>query len=284
MGGTFKLIFVLVECAGRVNPSDLYTIGKVMSSIDFSVDVGVIVNKVPDEDVEDYERGSIREEIIQTLNRNFSSGFSAVQGLTEECTYCEVTIEGETLRLIDAPGLLEAIDEKIIRNANEITKAFGFEGSYKLIFVVTDLAGRVHPSDLYTMGSVMKAIEFSIDVRLIINKVPDDEIDEYNKPDIKKAILDQCNSVTNGKILSFSVIPRFKKDNPNGPRSSMIEVLKAMRPQKIRNVNQVKGSVRELHGFYKFLFSVRTYVSGLWARFQKWFENQKEPKLLIAEE
>ncbi|KAF9161893.1 hypothetical protein DFQ26_004040 [Actinomortierella ambigua] len=353
--GEFKLIFVLAECGGRVLPSDLFTIGKVLSAIDFAIDVGLIINKVHEDDLKLYEHGTVRSDILMKLNSvaddkiksswfltvplfrrhnpsgprplmtallvdmtsqnipnvkkvetnvmefnhfgtsnvllvgnsgvgksyllnsiggNFDSGFSTVDGLTAESSYCDVTIGTAAVRLVDAPGLLEATDENVANNAKAITDALNMEGGFKMIIVLSESGGRLMPSDMFMIGKVLEAIEFSIDVGLIINKVPEDDLELYEDGSVRNDLLTRLNNLAEGKIKSswFVAIPRFRRDNPKGPQTLMTELLSNMISQDISKVTPIKASIKEFNGFVAFMVKIGDLFAGMWKGFLAWFK------------
>jgi len=213
--------------------------------------------------------GSGKSYLLNSVGGNFNSGFNAVHGLTEECDYCDVNVGNVTMRLIDVPGLLEATDEKIKRNADAITQALRMSGSFKLIFVLAECAGRVLPSDLFTIAKVLTAIDFSIDVGVIINKVPSEDLDLYNQHDTKENIIKQLNSVANNKINKswFSIIPRFRRDDRYGATPYMTELLGNMKYQPIANVTEIRATIKEYNAFVKFLQKVGKAIIDLWEKF-----------------
>ncbi|KAF9164530.1 hypothetical protein DFQ26_001337 [Actinomortierella ambigua] len=388
--GGFKLIFVLAECGGRVSPSDLFTIGKVLYAIDFAIDVGLIINKVHEDDLGLYKDGPVRDDMLKKLNSvaegkiksswfmaiplfrrdnpsgprplmtalladmtsqtiphvkkvetnskefshfsepeitikaiiyehdlavdprgeepqhsyqevlaqnttnvllvgnsgvgksyllnsiggNFESGFNTVEGLTTTCSYCDVTIGTTAVRLMDVPGLLEATDENVARNAKAITDALNMKGGFKMVIVLPESGGRLLPSDLFMIGKVLSAIGFSIDVGLIINKVHEDELELYENGSVRNDLLTKLNMLAEGKIKSswFVAIPRFSRDNPKGPQPLMTELLSNMISQDIPKVNPVKASVKEFNSFVAFMVSVGDFFVGMWRKFQALFK------------
>ncbi|KAF9971439.1 hypothetical protein BGZ73_005629 [Actinomortierella ambigua] len=213
-----------------------------------------------------------KSHLLNSIGGNFLSDFSIVEGLTTKSTYCDVNIEGATVRLIDTPGLLEATDEKVARNAKAITDALYMRGGFKIIFVLAECGGRVLPSDLYTIGKVLSAINFSIDVGVIINKVPEDDLELYKGGTVREDILQKLNSLAEGKIRSswFKAIPLFRKNNPMGPRPYMTSLLSDMTSQSIANVTQVESNVSEFGHFADFLMTVTKWALGLWMVFQEY--------------
>ncbi|KAF9970310.1 hypothetical protein BGZ73_007008 [Actinomortierella ambigua] len=216
--------------------------------------------------------GAGKSYLLNSIGGNFKSGFSAVDGLTTDSTYCDVNISGSTVRLIDVPGLLEATDENVARNAKAITKALGMNGGFKLIFVLAEGSGRVTSSDLYMIGTVMSGVEFAINVGLIVNKVPEEDMERYGEGSTRNSILASLNGAASGKILSswFFVIPRYPRSNPNGPRACFIDMLTQMTVQSIPKVVPIKASVKEHSKFVTFMMNVADTAEDLWQRFMDW--------------
>ncbi|KAG0042586.1 hypothetical protein BGZ83_000291 [Gryganskiella cystojenkinii] len=209
--------------------------------------------------------------LLNSLGGNFMSGFNAVDGLTTNTSYNDVEIGGSTVRLIDVPGLLEASDEYVVRNSKEITEALRVEGRFKIIIVLAERSGRVDPSDLFLVGKVMSAIDFSVNVGVIINRVPEADMELYLDATTQSDITQKLNSVANGKIKEswFAVIPRFHRDNLTGAAPFLEKLLANMTSQRIVHVTPIVASVKEYNLFVKFLMKVKKFFVGLWNEFQE---------------
>ncbi|KAF9164529.1 hypothetical protein DFQ26_001336 [Actinomortierella ambigua] len=206
--------------------------------------------------------------LLNSIGGNFNSGFNT-KGSLATCSYYDVAMGTTAVRLVDTPGLLEARDEDIADNAKAITDALNMEGGFKMVIVLPENGGRLLPSDLFMIGKVLSAIEFSIDVGLIINKVPEDKLERYEDGYFRNNLLTELNNLAEGKIKSswFVAIPQFQRDNPKGPQSLMTELLSNMKSQGIPKVNPFKASVEEFNHFVKFLASFGYYSTGLWKKY-----------------
>ncbi|KAF9152760.1 hypothetical protein DFQ26_000789, partial [Actinomortierella ambigua] len=193
--------------------------------------------------------------------------------MTERCSYCNVVIETSTVRLVDAPGLLEASDENTARNARAITEAFHSDGGFKLIFVLAGCSGRVQPADLFTIGKVMSAIDFSINVGVIINRVPDQEVMFYHDTTVRNSIVEKLNSCADNRIMDgwFTVIPQFSEDNPAGPMPYITALLTTMTPQEIPRVTPINMAAKEFNHFVDFVNRIEEWAYNVWRHFQDWF-------------
>ncbi|KAG0266170.1 hypothetical protein DFQ27_000122 [Actinomortierella ambigua] len=206
--------------------------------------------------------------LLNSIGGEFESGFSSVDGLTAKVSYCDVEIQGSCVRLIDAPGLLEATGERMRNNARAITDALGMPGGFKLVFVMADNSGRVTPADLYTIGRVMSAIDGSIPVGAIINKVPEEELDLYDDSETKEKIIRQLNSVAPNCFgpARFKAIPRFSKNNIHGAADLVKELLRDMDFHLLPAVKSITASMEELRGFTSMLKSLpkdaKDFVAG----------------------
>ncbi|KAG0258434.1 hypothetical protein DFQ27_004631 [Actinomortierella ambigua] len=185
--------------------------------------------------------------LLNLLGGAFASGFSIVHGLTEKYSYCESYIGGSKVRLIDAPGLLEATGELTLRNAQEITAALSMEGGYKLVFVLGECSGRVSPSDLYMINKVMTAIGFSIEVGVLINKVSENQLHLYDDASTRTEIIQQLNSVANNKIKKewMRAIPYIYNDNGTSASLRVTELLQDMTFQCIPHVTDIFATLPE---------------------------------------
>ncbi|KAF9970309.1 hypothetical protein BGZ73_007007 [Actinomortierella ambigua] len=202
--------------------------------------------------------GTGKSFLLNSIGGRFQSGFNPSSGLTKTSTYCYVMINGNKVRLIDAPGLLEASGERMIANSRAITEALRMKGGFKLIFVLPECGGRVLPAELYTIGKVMAAIEYSIDVGIIINKVSEEDMKRYAESPARDDIIAQLNTAAGGRIdnSQYMVIPRYKRDNPKGPAKQMGRLLAAMKFQDIPHVTDFVASMQELNMFTTFLAKV----------------------------
>ncbi|KAG0266169.1 hypothetical protein DFQ27_000121 [Actinomortierella ambigua] len=209
--------------------------------------------------------------LLNSIGGDFKSGFSLVDGLTTKCSYCDVTLGTMDVRLVDVPGLLEATDENVKRNAKAITEALNMKGEFKMIIVLPEGGGRLLPPDMFVSCKVLEAMGFSIEVGLIINKVHEDDLENYNDS-VRDKILAELNKLAEGKINSswFAVIPRFRKDNPKGPQPLMTELLSKIISQEIPKVNPVESSVEEFNGFVQFLEAFGDRVAVVWKNFVAW--------------
>ena len=80
--------------------------------------------------------------------------------------------------------------------AQEITEALKRNGNFKIIFVVTVEAGRVHPDDVTTINTVLESIKTKVYYGIIVNKVSKRFITEVekNKEDVFKILFTGFNS------------------------------------------------------------------------------------------
>ncbi|KAG0226073.1 hypothetical protein BGW42_003932 [Actinomortierella wolfii] len=183
--------------------------------------------------------------LLNSLGGEFDSGFSAVQGRTVKWKTCEVTIGESTVRLIDVPGLIEVSDKNIAHNAKEITKALRAAGKFKIIFLLPDSGGRIQVQDMFMIGNVMEAIDYSIDVGVIFNRTSPKHLESYNNAEVRDMILQQLNSVARGRFKRewFTAIPLYSPNDPRGPRLPLIALLEMMIPQRISRVKPVKAKI-----------------------------------------
>ncbi|KAF9164531.1 hypothetical protein DFQ26_001338 [Actinomortierella ambigua] len=195
--------------------------------------------------------------LLNSIGGNFKSDFSSVDGLTAKVTCCEAEIKGSRVRLIDAPGLLEATAERMRNNAREITDALSMQDGFKLVFVLADSSGRVTPADLYTIERVMSAIDGSIPVGVIINKVPQEDLDLYDDSETKQMIISQLNCVTKNCFspARFKAIPRYRKNEADGAADLVKELLAQMSFHIIPSVKSISATMEELSHFIAVLAS-----------------------------
>ncbi|KAF9161894.1 hypothetical protein DFQ26_004041 [Actinomortierella ambigua] len=207
--------------------------------------------------------------LLNSIGGNFDSGFNIMDSMTTTCSYCDATLGTAAVRLVDTPGLLEATSENVARNAKAITDALNMEGGFKMIIVLPESGGRLMPSDVFMIGKVLEAIDFSIDVGLIINKVPEDDLEFYGDVFVRNDLLTKLNNLAEGKIKSswFVAIPRFRRDNPKGPQRLMTDLLSNMTSQDIPKVNPIKISVKEFDRLLEFSLDTGDFATGIWKKF-----------------
>lgn len=109
----------------------------------------------------------------------FVSGTSFLTGLTRK----KKEIKGDGYTYIDTPGLNDTLGKEEIKT--EIESAFSSSGVYKIIFVMSPNRGRIAPTDIETMNTILQAVEDKVGdltnhFSLIINSVNDDFITQMN--------------------------------------------------------------------------------------------------------
>ncbi|KAF9382712.1 hypothetical protein CPB97_006995 [Podila verticillata] len=119
--------------------------------------------------------------LSQLSSKNFVSGTSLRTGVTKDVREEEIQIGGQSLVLIDVPGLYEPDESETQHNANELTKALSKKGyDYKLYFVMkADNRGPLN-SDLVMMSKVNQCIKqvdgSRVSFRIIVNQITDQEV------------------------------------------------------------------------------------------------------------
>lgn len=92
----------------------------------------------------------------------FKSGVSAATGITSVVESCLVGI----IRYIDTPGLNDVYTRQ--QAANEIEKALKMGGRYLLVFLLTQIQGRIQISELATMQFVLESLDLPSKPKFIV--------------------------------------------------------------------------------------------------------------------
>ena len=119
--------------------------------------------------------GSGKSSILNTLAGKvlFPSGISIGSGLTEKL--CAVESNGRMF--VDTPGVS---DDTYCQAAGEaLTDVFRNGGRMKILFFITQRAGRIVMQDVATMKLILEAVpEIGRNYGIIVNKIPVNVLDE----------------------------------------------------------------------------------------------------------
>lgn len=208
-------------------------------------------------------------ESLQVDFTRFESDFALIDGLTTKTTYVDIDINGKKVRLIDAPGLIENSDQRISKNADELTKALRYGGKYKLVFVYQSNSGRLLPQDVFTTAKVCNAIGNCVDVGLIINKVDEDDLEKYNIRENRLKIAQALSKATNGRLNADHIIAleycRASERQHLKPR--LLRFIDSLCPDDtIEFVAPIRATLKEINMFIQWFDSFLTtmaFVGGI---------------------
>ncbi|KAK3815549.1 MAG: hypothetical protein J3R72DRAFT_461632 [Linnemannia gamsii] len=204
-----------------------------------------------------------KSSILNLFGASFEADFSLIDGLTTKTSFTEVEIDGKQVRLIDAPGLVENSDKRIAQNAEELTRALKFDGKYKLVFVYQSNGGRLLPQDVYTTTKVCHAIGYCLEVGLIINKVDEEHMDNYNKQENREIIAQTLSKATNGKLDADHIIALeyCKASERHTLKPKLLSYINSLYPDTISDVMSIHASLKEINKFVKWFNSFLTAMA-----------------------
>lgn len=150
--------------------------------------------------------GSGKSTVLNTIvgQTKFRSGTSLGHGLTQTTTSYQI----DDTDYVDTPGLDDAEFRETA--AKEISKALNGRAIVRLLFVLTLEAGRVRPSDLATVGLILRAIsESNIAISnrysIIFNKCEKSVMHSIENPETRSSILQSLGNVTHVKFIPMEL-------------------------------------------------------------------------------
>jgi len=176
--------------------------------------------------------GCGKSTLISSLSKTqFESGLSKtgagvttdVKWLKEERTLSYPDGEKKVnLRWADTPGLADIKNQS--KFANTIEKALKRGGSYKIIFMVTEEAGRIHPADVATMNLIGNSLEHcEFQYGIILNKLSEDMYDLLcNDEKSKRIMLNAFNQTGTSKRKPTSDIWLYAYDESLVDKSDIV--------------------------------------------------------------
>ncbi|KAF9916987.1 hypothetical protein BX616_002243 [Lobosporangium transversale] len=210
--------------------------------------------------------------IANNLGASFLSGFALHGGgVTTNIQKEEVTINGEHVLLVDAPGLVEVDLVATRRNAQMISEALriGHNIPCKLALIVADHNGRIQQADMLLIRKIHEALTPKFDILLIVNQVKRRNIRHYTSDECLNSLVNTINSITGTSVdrERLVVIPEDEGGWPN--MEPMKQKLQWMSKNTVRNVqnitvsNEEFASVGEQILFYTFAV-VAALTSPIW--------------------
>ncbi|KAF9322911.1 hypothetical protein BG006_001956 [Podila minutissima] len=204
-----------------------------------------------------------KSSILNLFGAPFKADFALIDGLTSETECFVLKINGKQVRLIDAPGLIENSDQRISRNAEEITRALKFGGKYKLVFVYQSNSGRLLPHDVFTTTKVCKAINHCLEVGLIINKVDEEDMEKYDNEKNRLQIAQALSKATNEKLKADNIIALeyCKPRERHKLKPKLLSYIEALHADAINQVDPIHANLKEINKFVKWFNSILTTVA-----------------------
>jgi GTPase SAR1 family protein len=114
-------------------------------------------------------------------NDTFRHQFKATS-VTHRTESVEVTIGSHTFTIFNIPGLIEAEQERIDLNKQEIDKAFTKRPNSIIMFVFGPKNGRIRDRDVMTFNAINAAYSFQPEsLVLVVNGVPKTRPNDYEE-------------------------------------------------------------------------------------------------------
>ncbi|KAI0558753.1 P-loop containing nucleoside triphosphate hydrolase [Gracilaria domingensis] len=215
-------------------------------------------------------KSAILNGIIGTAK--FPSGISIAKGMTEVLQ--NVSFDNKIYS--DTPGLND--EDMREQAAKEISKAFEGGGLFKLLFVVTLEAGRVRPSDLATIDTILDAIkkvnvETDKKYSVIVNKCEEQVLQALENPQAEarlRAAFNRTNKVDNigfmcmvpeaqgqeNHILSANYVEKYNEFFETAP----VFDLPPYPPVEVRPIPP--GTIDKMESYLKDLYDSRLVPLG----------------------
>ncbi|KFH72865.1 hypothetical protein MVEG_00090 [Podila verticillata NRRL 6337] len=138
--------------------------------------------------------------LTQLGGTKFKAGVTFREGFTKEVEEERVTLSsGQTVMLVDVPGLFEPSEKATQNNALELNVALRLDYEFKFFFIMK--ADNRGPSDaeLVMMSKVNECIKTSygsrVSFRVIVNQIMNDEVNKIYEDHVAK---DNCESLFQG--------------------------------------------------------------------------------------
>lgn len=208
--------------------------------------------------------------LLNILGGQFESDFSLIGGKTRKVSISEFEVNGNKIRLIDAPGLVEFENDMIKQNIEEVYKAFSYNGRSKLIFVFQSNSGRILPQDAYTLGKIITAVGTDFDIGLIINKVDIDDMEKYDD-ESKQKICEQLKKAVHKDLklkTEWIICIPYDKKELNKYAYVIEELLNKMTPKKVDMIAEIKATVADIMQFISW-----------WDKFMNWLSKNFDKTL-----
>ncbi|KAG0269317.1 hypothetical protein DFQ27_004001 [Actinomortierella ambigua] len=134
--------------------------------------------------------GAGKSTLLNKLGGDFVAGVSWRKGVTQSVSEQWVNIKGESVLLIDVPGLFEPKDEDTKNNARMLTEALRRGYRYNLTFVLKASNRGFEAADLLMMSKVNEYVRgldgSKVTYKMIINQIMDDAVyNMYNETVVK---------------------------------------------------------------------------------------------------
>ncbi|KAI9240566.1 MAG: hypothetical protein BYD32DRAFT_433906 [Podila humilis] len=144
--------------------------------------------------------------ILKVFGAPLKYDFALIGGITSGTSSIEIDIDGKKVRLIDAPKLIDDQNTYNFKNAAELANALRISDIHRVVFVYQGNEGRVLPHDVFITTMVCKSINHCLEVGLIINKVDEEDMEEYNNQENRLRIAHKLSEATNGMLNGSRII------------------------------------------------------------------------------
>lgn len=146
--------------------------------------------------------------LLNLVGGNFSSGYSAGNGMTLTLEKVDVNINGTIVRLYNMPGISRF--DNSAKCIHIVKGAVNAIGTKKIIFIVTTESGRPSESSLAIILTVLNNLNKKIEVNIIINKCSSEDLENRNLLEtfINDVIKNNLNIYKNGVKTNYLFIKR----------------------------------------------------------------------------
>ncbi|KAG0021822.1 hypothetical protein BGZ82_011188 [Podila clonocystis] len=129
--------------------------------------------------------------LTQLGGKKFKSGAKFREGFTKKVEEEPVTLSnGQTVMLVDVPGLFEPSEKATKDNASELTTALRLDYDFKIFFVMKADNRGPSDSDMVMMSKINESIKTvhgsRVSFRVIVNQIMSDDVHEIYQENLAK--------------------------------------------------------------------------------------------------
>jgi predicted GTPase len=142
----------------------------------------------------------------------FTHKFSATS-VTHKTTFEEIQVGTLMYAVFDIPGLIEADEERIQLNKEQIEKAFLLRPKSVILFVFGQSGGRIRDEDVVAFKALDSAYNFRQEsLVLVVKTSPKEQMDDYECSVI--VLFQQLLKGVEVKVDNVCFLDEIKKDDP----------------------------------------------------------------------
>ncbi|KAG0376219.1 hypothetical protein BGX24_008111 [Mortierella sp. AD032] len=203
--------------------------------------------------------------ILNALGGDFPSGFSRVSGLTRTVTSQYVTLDQGRIafELYDVPGIDDCPAENgvdpIVTYLQELQKTLNGGGEFVIIFVLKPSSGRISPSDLLVMKTVLDSLKQAPKVGWILTRAGREDMEEYRMPEYGATLVEKLGKIVQNKNKKILPSPHplvlVKHDASKGfsdqDKYVILNYVLSFTPEPVQSLNMVEKVVRNFFDYAK---------------------------------